>query len=113
MIIFEQLNFSNSNYCNFSPFLEDEYAQENNGDYNEGIPAPPDDSTEPETIPVSAPDPQYGSDDRDLCAGVFCPEIDCPTNPYIPQGQCCPVCPGASPVRPPPPVRSIFCMRIP
>ena len=113
MIIFDQLNFSNLNYCCFFPLLKDEYAEENNGDVNEGIPAPPDDSTEPETIPVSAPDPQYGSDDRDLCAGVFCPEIDCPTNPYIPQGQCCPVCPGASPVRPPPPVRFSFCMRIP
>ena len=30
----------------------------------------------------------------DDCSGVQCPELDCPTRPYIPQGECCPICPG-------------------
>ena len=30
----------------------------------------------------------------DDCSGVQCPELDCPTRPYIPRGECCPVCPG-------------------
>lgn len=25
--------------------------------------------------------------------GVTCPPIDCPVRPYIPEGQCCPICP--------------------
>merc|ERR1719328_290280 len=36
----------------------------------------------------------------DDCSGVSCPEIDCPTRPYIPQGECCPICPGGSQVAP-------------
>ena len=73
----------------------------------EGIPAPPAPETDdgsPEA--VAAP---YGPDE-DICAGVFCPEIDCPTNPYIPHGECCPVCPGASPVRPNLQVGTLRCM---
>ena len=77
----------------------------------DGIPAPPpDDVSEPETDSGSPEAAIYGGDDRDLCAGVFCPEIDCPTNPYIPQGECCPVCPGASPVRPNLQVGTLSCM---
>ena len=37
---------------------------------------------------------------NDPCRGVVCPEIDCPTRPYIPQGECCPVCPGQSQAAP-------------
>ena len=49
-----------------------------------------------------SPDPEAARYDnnygRDPCAGVSCPEIDCPTRPYIPQGECCPICPGGSQV---------------
>ena len=38
--------------------------------------------------------------DNDPCRGVVCPEIDCPQRPYIPQGECCPICPGRSQVAP-------------
>ena len=41
---------------------------------------------------------------NDPCRGVVCPELDCPERPYIPQGECCPVCPSGrsqvAPVRP-------------
>merc|ERR1712088_1098456 len=51
-----------------------------------------------------SPDPEAARYDnnygRDPCAGVSCPEIDCPTRPYIPQGECCPICPGGSQVAP-------------
>ena len=63
-----------------------------------GIPAPPENNG-PET---EAARYDYRGN-RDPCAGVFCPDLDCPTRPYIPQGECCPVCPGQSniaPVRP-------------
>ena len=30
----------------------------------------------------------------DDCAGIQCPELNCPTRPYIPPGECCPICPG-------------------
>ena len=33
-------------------------------------------------------------DDSDGCAGVDCPDVqDCPTQPYVPLGECCPICP--------------------
>ena len=34
-------------------------------------------------------------DDSDGCAGVECPDVtDCPTQPYVPLGECCPICYG-------------------
>ena len=45
---------------------------------------------------VSASAARYNEGNRyDACSGVVCPPLDCPTRPYIPQGECCPVCPSA------------------
>ena len=58
-----------------------------------GAPAPDDGEPDPEAA-------RYDSRTRgrDPCDGVSCPELNCPTRPYIPQGQCCPICPGGSQV---------------
>ena len=49
-----------------------------------------------------------GSGRYDACSGVVCPPLDCPTRPYIPAGQCCPICPSApaQTVRPQPKPRT-------
>ena len=65
----------------------------------------PDDDNSGNPAPVDIGSPEAARYDgrggnRDPCAGVFCPEIDCPTRPYIPEGECCPVCPGQSPAAP-------------
>lgn len=77
------------------PYSEADYTgtnyDESEPDQNvSGYPAP-EDTGSPEAA-------RYDRDrsNRDPCAGVTCPEIDCPTRPYIPQGECCPVCPGYS-----------------
>ena len=57
---------------------------------NYGYPSPDDTSPDADAA-------RYGGRNRyDPCANVHCPELDCPTTPYIPQGECCPVCPGGS-----------------
>lgn len=28
------------------------------------------------------------------CRGITCPRLNCPSPPYVPPGECCPVCPG-------------------
>lgn len=65
-----------------------EYEAEPPPDENDyGSPAP-EDTGKPEAA-------TYGRNrNNDPCAGVVCPELDCPTRPYIPQGKCCPECPG-------------------
>jgi hypothetical protein len=46
------------------------------------------------TSATAAVEVDYSIDDSDGCAGVRCPDItDCPTQPYVPLGECCPICP--------------------
>ena len=52
--------------------------------------------TEEDDEAVSASAARHdGSSRYDACSGVVCPPLDCPTRPYIPAGQCCPICPSA------------------
>ena len=70
---------------------ENEYGTDTDPDVSyPGAPAP-EDTGSPEAA-------RYDGYSSDPCAGIVCPEIDCPTRPYIPSGQCCPICPGQSQV---------------
>lgn len=92
-----------NDYGVYNEYGDDYYGT---GDDYYGEPAPPDNPLEgspaPDEAEVEAARYDYRGN-RDPCAGVFCPEIDCNSRPYIPEGECCPVCPGQSnyaPVRP-------------
>lgn len=96
----------NTEYGVYNEYGDDYYGTGDDGDDYYGEPAPPDNPLEgspaPDEAEVEAARYDYRGN-RDPCAGVFCPEIDCNSRPYIPQGECCPVCPGQSnyaPVRP-------------
>ena len=89
----------------------DDYGDEYYG-YDENPPEEYEESSLPDEDSQGVPEYDPGAPEaarwdsgqrNDPCRGVVCPEIDCPTRPYIPQGECCPICPGqsqAAPVRP-------------
>ena len=96
-------------YGNYDTYGDEYYG--NSDDYgDDGGESVYDNDPSPDTSYPGAPAPDDGEPDpeaarydsrtsgRDPCDGVSCPELNCPTRPYIPQGQCCPICPGGSQV---------------
>ena len=103
-------SYGDDNYGNYDTY-GDEYYGNSDDDYGEdGGETVYDNDPSPDTSYPGAPAPDDGEPDpeaarydsrtsgRDPCEGVSCPELNCPTRPYIPQGQCCPICPGGSQV---------------
>ena len=102
--------YGDDNYGTYGDNYDGDYYD--NGDYDDGIDGETvyDNDPSPDTSYPGAPAPDDGEPDpeaarydsrtrgRDPCDGVSCPELNCPTRPYIPQGQCCPICPGGSQV---------------